>query len=110
MIEAIAYAIVCFIICKTCSLCDRLKKACKGATLFIALSFSYNTLHPLLPQEIDHLLYTTIWGVLFAYAVPTEQQPKKKSDKEQGDDEDDKKHRSPKIGVEGEIPPTSTLT
>jgi len=71
MIEAIAYAIVCFVICKTCSLRDRLIKAGKGAILFIALFFAYNTLQPLLPAEIDHLLYTTIWGVLFAYAVPT---------------------------------------
>jgi len=72
MIEAVAYAIVCFVICKSCTPRDRLMKACKGAILFIALFFAYNTLQPLLPAEIDHLLYTTIWGVLFAYAVPND--------------------------------------
>ena len=72
MVEAIAYAIVCAVICKTCSYRERLKKAGGGAILFITLFFAYNTLQPLLPAEIDHLLYTTIWGVLFAYAVPTD--------------------------------------
>jgi hypothetical protein len=74
MIEAVAYAIVCFVICKSCTPRDRLKKAGKGAILFVALFFAYNTLQPLLPEEIDHLLYTTIWGVLFAYAVPTDKE------------------------------------
>ena len=84
MIEAVAYAIVCFVICKTCSFRDRLLKAGKGAILFIALFFAYNTLQPLLPEEIDHLLYTTIWGVLFAYAVPADKacQIKDKDDNE----------------------------
>jgi len=72
MIEAVAYAIVCFVICKSCTPRDRLLKAGKGAILFIALFFAYETLQPLLPAEIDHLLYTTIWGVLFAYAVPND--------------------------------------
>jgi hypothetical protein len=92
MIEAVAYAIVCFVICKTCTPRDRLKKACKGAILFIALFFAYETLQPLLPEEIDHLLYTTIWGVLFAYAVPT--------DKECHKSHEQSKNNSEKDGVE----------
>jgi len=74
MIETIAYAVVCFVICKNCSTRDRVMKAGRGAILFFALFSAYNTLQPLLPTEIDHLLYTTVWGVLFAYAVPTEKE------------------------------------
>jgi hypothetical protein len=103
MIETVAYAIVCFIICKTCTLRDRLIKAGKGAILFIALFFAYNTLHPLLPEEIDHLLYTTIWGVLFAYAVPTDKacQLDNKKDKDHnekdGVEKETKKNEDPPI-------------
>jgi len=108
--EAIAYAILCFILApKGSPISYRLKRKAGGAILFIALFQSYAILQPLLPTEIDNLLHSTIWGVLFAYAVPTEHHPKKKCDKEQGDDEDDKEHRSPKVGVEEGTPPTFTL-
>ncbi len=70
MIEAIAFAIICYVLCKDCAPYDRLKKAVGGAILFAVLFYAYNTLQPLLPTEIDHLLHSTIWGVLFAYAVP----------------------------------------
>jgi hypothetical protein len=108
--EATAYAILCFILApKGSPIPFRLKKGAGGAILFVALFLSYTILQPLLPTEIDHLLHSTIWGVLFAYAVPTEHHPKKKSNKEQGDDEDDKKHTCPKVGVEEGTPPTFTL-
>jgi len=97
MIETIAYAIVCFVICKNCSTRDRLMKAGKGAILFIALFFAYNTLQPLLPVEIDHFLYTAIWGFLFAYAVPAE----KNRQTHNGDDK--------KKPQDGQTPPNSTL-
>jgi hypothetical protein len=95
MIEAIAYAIVCFIICKSCSPRDRLKKAGKGAILFIALFFAYDTLQPLLPEEIDHLLYSTIWGVLFAYAVPTEKERREDNKERKDDNEQDGVEKKP---------------
>jgi hypothetical protein len=98
MIEAVAYAIVCFIICKTCSFRDRLLKAGKGAVLFIALFFAYNTLQPLLPEEIDHLLYTTIWGVLFAYAVPTDKASQVENEKSKDDNEKDDVEKEPQKG------------
>ena len=88
MIEAVAYAIVCFIICKTCTPRDRLIKAGKGAILFITLFFAYNTLQPLLPEEIDHLLHSTIWGVLFAYAVPNQT---KRTDEDKEDCDENQK-------------------
>ena len=93
---AIAYAIVCFVICKTCFLRDRLKKAGEGAILFIALFFAYNTLQPLLPKEIDHLLYTTIWGVLFAYAVPTDKSCQISHEKDEDDNKKDGVEKEPK--------------
>ena len=97
MIEAVAYAIVCFVICKACSVRDRLLKAGKGAILFIALFFAYNTLQPLLPAEIDHLLYSTIWGVLFAYAVPnsTKGTDEKKEDRDEDQKVDDGAQKEP---------------
>ena len=99
MIEAIAYAIVCFVICKTCSFRDRLQKAGKGTILFITLFFAYNTLQPLLPEEIDHLLYTTIWGVLFAYAVPADKECRKKMDeKDESHNEKDDEEKPPQKG------------
>jgi len=95
MIEAVAYAIVCFVICKTCTPRDRLIKAGKGAILFIALFFAYNTLQPLLPAEIDHLLYTTIWGVLFAYAVPTDKECQRKDEQSENNSEKDGVEKKP---------------
>ena len=97
MIEAVAYAIVCFIICKTCTPRDRLIKAGKGAILFIALFFAYNTLQPLLPEEIDHLLHSTIWGVLFAYAVPNSTKGTDKAEENRNEDQkvDDEKQEAP---------------
>ena len=97
MIETIAYATVCFVICKTCTPRDRLIKAGKGAILFIALFFAYNTLQPLLPAEIDHLLYTTIWGVLVAYAVPNDAQRTNKNEKDRDKDQkvDDEEQEAP---------------
>ncbi len=71
MMETIAYAILCFILTpKGSPALSRLKKGAGGAVLFIALFKSYAILQPLLPPEIDHLLHSTVWGVLFAYAVP----------------------------------------
>jgi hypothetical protein len=96
MIEAIAYAIICFVICKSCSFRDRLIKAGKGAILFIALFFAYNILQPLLPEEIDHLLYTTIWGVLFAFAVPTDKASQTKDEKDKDDNEQKGVKKKPK--------------
>jgi hypothetical protein len=78
MIEAIAFAVICYFLCHNCSTHKRLKKAVGGAILFIILFFSYNTLQPLLPTEIDHLLHSSIWGVLFAYAVPNQTKSKNK--------------------------------
>ena len=95
MIEAVAYAIVCFVICKACSFRDRLKKAGGGAILFIALFFAYNTLQPLLPAEIDHLLYTTIWGVLFAYAVPNDKACQISHEQSKNDSEKDNIEKKP---------------
>lgn len=111
MIEAIAYAVICFIICNNCTARERWKKAGGGATLFIALFYSYNTLQPLLPSEIDAILHSTIWGVLCAYAVPNS--PKKVD--EQSEDCDKKgEDRDKKDGVEkkpekDETPPNSDL-
>jgi len=97
MIEAIAYTVICFIICNNCNTRDRLKKAGKGAILFIALFFAYNTLQPLLPEEIDHLLHSTVWGVLFAYAVPnsTKGTDEKKEDRDEDQKVDDEKQEAP---------------
>ena len=101
MIEAIAFATVCFIICKDCTFCDRLKKGAWGAVLFIALHHSYTVLQPLLPEEIDHLLHSTVWGVLFAYAVPNQT---KRTDEDKEDRDEDQKVDN---GVQEE--PNSTL-
>ena len=102
MIEAIAYITICFFICNACTFWNRLKKAGGGAIVFIALFQSYNILHPLLPTEIDSLLHSTIWGVLFAYAVPN--QPKSTDKKKEDRDEDEK------IDDDGQDKPNSTLT
>jgi hypothetical protein len=111
MLEAIAFATLCFILApKGSPVSFRLRKGAGGAILFIALFQSYTILQPLLPSEINNLLHSTIWGVLFAYAIPTQHHPKKQSNKEQGDDEDDEKERSPKVGVEEGKPPTSALS
>jgi len=88
MVETVAYAIICFVICNDCTTRDRLKKASGGTILFLALFSAYNTLQPLLPSEIDHLLHSTIWGVLFAYAVPNSTQG---TDKKQEDGDENKK-------------------
>jgi len=95
MIEAVAYAIVCFVVCKTCTPRDRLLKAGKGAILFIALFFAYNTLQPLLPVEIDHLLYSTLWGVLFAYAVPSNKASEMNNEKNKDNNEKDGVEKKP---------------
>jgi len=97
MIEAVAYAIVCFVVCKTCTPRDRLLKAGKGAILFIALFFAYNTLQPLLPVEIDHLLYSTLWGVLFAYAVPVNNENNKDDNEKDGVEKKPEKDQDPPI-------------
>jgi len=96
MVEAVAYAIVCFVICKSCTPRDRLIKAGKGAILFIALFFAYNILQPLLPEEIDHLLYSTIWGVLFAFAVPTDKASQVKNEEGKDGNEQDGVEKEPK--------------
>jgi hypothetical protein len=106
MMEAIAFGVLCFILAIGSPVPYRLKKGAGGAILFLTLFQSYAVLQPLLPTDIDHLLHSTIWGVLFAYAVPSQHHPKKESDKEQGDDEDDEEERSPKVGVEEGTPPT----
>jgi len=87
MIEAVAFAIICFTIYNGCTVYDRLKKGAGGAILFVALFQSYTILQPLLSDEIDHLLHSTIWGVLFAYAVPNNT---KATDKKQEDNDKDK--------------------
>jgi hypothetical protein len=104
MIEVIAYTVICFIICNNCTPCARWKKAGKGAILFVALFHSYNILHPLLPTEIDNLLHSTIWGVLFAYAVPN---PSKKVDEKE--EHCDKKDCVEKQSEKDETPPISNL-
>jgi hypothetical protein len=96
MIEAVAFGVICFIICNTCSLSDRLKKGAGGTLLFFALFQAYNTLQPLLPSEVDAILHSTIWGVLCAYAVPNGRngQQSKKTDeaiKGEGEKDDEKK-------------------
>jgi len=101
MIEAIAFATVCFIICKDCTFCDRLKKGAGGAILFVALFQSYNILQPLLPTEIDHLLHSTVWGVLFAYAVPNSTKGTDKAEKDHNEDQ--------KVDGEEQEAPNSTL-
>jgi hypothetical protein len=104
MIETVAFTIICFILCNDCTTCVRLKKAGGGAILFIVSIFSYNTLQPLLPTQIDHLLHSTIWGFLFAYAVPN---PSKKENKKDEDckEEDCVEKKSEK----DETPPISDL-
>jgi hypothetical protein len=100
--EAIAFAIICYFLCKDCSRAERWKKAGGGAVLFIALFLSYNTLQPLLPTEIDTILHSTIWGVLCAYAVPNT-----KTDKQNEDcNEKDGAEKKPQ---EDETPPISDL-
>jgi hypothetical protein len=101
MIETVAFTIICFILCKDCTTYARLKKAGGGAILFIVSIFAYNTLHPLLPTEIDHLLHSTIWGVLFAYAVPN---ITKKTDKKNENDDKNKK-----VDNDSQKEPNSTL-
>jgi hypothetical protein len=121
--EAIAFAIICFILAPKGSLCHRLKKGAGGAILYIALFQSYHILHPLLPTELGYVLHSTIWGALFAYATPnlplrtvrngtngsTDEGKKEQGDDRQNDEEK-KEHRSPKVGVQEGTPPTSTLT
>jgi hypothetical protein len=102
MIEAVAFGVICFIICNGCTFYDRLKKGAWGAVLFVALFHSYTILQPLLPEEIDHLLHSTIWGVLFAYAVPNQT---KSTDENKEDSDEDKK-----IDDNGQDEPNSTLT
>jgi len=91
MIEAVAFATICVLLCKDCALCDRLKKGAWGAILFLALFQSYTILQPLLPTEIDPLLHSTVWGVLFAYAVPnsTKGTDEKKEDRDEDQKVDD---------------------
>jgi hypothetical protein len=101
MIEVIAYTIICFIICNHCTSYDRWKKAGGGTILFVALFQSYNILQPLLPTEIDHLLHSTIWGVLFAYAVPNQT---KGTDKKNENHDEDKK-----VDDDSQEEPNSTL-
>jgi len=97
MIEAIAYTVICFIICNNCNTCDRLKKAGGGAILFVALFQSYNILQPLLPTEIDHLLHSTVWGMLFAYAVPNSTKGTDKAEEDRNEDQkvDDEEQEAP---------------
>ena len=104
MIEAIAFASICFILCNGCTFRDRLKKAGGGAILFLALFHAYNILQPLLPSEVDAILHSAIWGVLCAYAVPN---PSKKMDEkgENCDEKDDEEKKPQK----DETPPTSDL-
>jgi hypothetical protein len=92
MIEAIAFGVICFIICNTCPLSTRLKKGAGGTLLFFALFQSYNTLQPLLPSEVDAILHSTVWGVLCAYAVPSSRvykASKKVDEKNENGDEKD---------------------
>jgi hypothetical protein len=69
MIEPIAFGVICFILTPN-GFFRRLKKGVGGTILYTVLIQSYTVLQPLLPTEIDELLHSTIWGVLFAYAVP----------------------------------------
>jgi hypothetical protein len=112
MMEAIAFGAICFILApKGSPLAQRLKKGAGGAILFVALFQSYSVLQPLLPSEIDHLLHSTIWGVLFAYAVPNPQNRTKVENKEEQGDADEKndERREVKVGTEEGKPPTFTL-
>jgi len=97
MIEAVAFATICVLLCKDCVLCERLKKGAWGAVLFIALHHSYAVLQPLLPTEIDYLLHSTVWGVLFAYAVPntTKGIDEKKEDRDEDQKVDDGAQEEP---------------
>jgi len=109
MIEAIAFGVICYAICNTCSLSERTKKGAGGTLLFFALFQSYNTLQPLLPPEVDAILHSVIWGVLCAYAVPFSpacKVSKKMDEKDKNCDEKDCIQKEPQ---EPKTPPTSDL-
>jgi hypothetical protein len=106
MIEAVAFASICFVLCNGCTPRDRLKKAGGGAILFLALFHAYNILQPLLPSEVDAILHSTIWGVLCAYAVPTANPSKKEDEKNEDCDEKDDEEKKPE---KDETPPISDL-
>jgi len=108
MVEVVAFAVICYFLCKDCSRAERWKKAGGGAIIFVVLFSAYNTLQPLLPTEIDHLLHSTIWGVLFAYAVPNSSKKMDEKD-EDCDKKDDKKESVEKTPQEDETPPISDL-
>jgi hypothetical protein len=104
MVETIAFATICFFLAGG-AFGYRLKKGAGGAILFVALHYSYTILSPLLPTEIDNLLHSTVWGVLFAYAVPTEQS-KKMDEEPENDGEEDGEEKDPE---EDSTPPISDL-
>ena len=109
MIEAIAFGVICFVICNTCSLSDRLKKGAGGILLFFALFQSYNTLQPLLPPEVDAILHSTVWGVLCAYAVPSSRACKASEKMDEKDENCDKKDCVQKEPQEDKTPLSSEL-
>jgi len=109
MVEAIAFGVICFVICNTCSLSERLKKGAGGILLFFALFQSYNTLQPLLPSEVDAILHSAIWGVLCAYAVPSSRACKASEKMDEKDENCDKEDGEEKKPQEAKTPPISDL-
>jgi hypothetical protein len=109
MIEAIAYGVICFFICNTCFLSERLKKGACGTLLFFALSQAYNTLQPLLPPQVDAVLHSTIWGVLCAYAVPSSPACKVSQKTDEKDENYKEKDGVEKQPEKDETPPISDL-